>query len=175
MTHPESYYDAKRALLVKAHDLAPTYGYYDLAKNIPHILAALGWDEPQPATDDRGKPVKVWRLPVKGALPGDVHQRLADASHERAKANRVRWDFEPKGVVIAATKAAALDLVYGPDRKSYSRPKTTDVGEVAPTDLAYEAAAFVGPGWVVVTVSELEHEAVPLAALRHHATAGATP
>jgi hypothetical protein len=171
MTHPESYYDAKRALLAKAKTM-PVRGY-DLERVIPEALAALGWDEPQPATDGQGKPLKVWRLPVKSALPSNVHQRLADTSHERAIANRVRWDFEPTGVAIAPTKTAALDLVHGPDRKSHSRPKTTDVGEVAPTDLAYEAAVFVGPGWVVVIVSELEYEAVPLAALRHYAATGA--
>lgn len=171
MTHPRSYYDAKRALLAKAKTM-PFRGY-DLERVIPEALAALGWDEPQPATDDQGKPLKVWRLPVRNALPNDVYQRLADASHEPAKANRQRWDFEPTGVVIAPTKTAALDLIHGPDRKSYSRPKTTAVWEVAPTDLAYEAASAVGPTWVVVIVSELEHEAVPLAALRHNSATGA--
>lgn len=172
MTHPRSYYDAKRALLAKAKTM-PGRGY-ELERVIPEALAALGWDEPQPAPDRQGMPLKVWRLPVKSALPSDVHQRLADASHERAKANRIRWDFEPTGVVIAPTKTAALDLVHGPDRKSYSRPKTTAVGEVELTDLAYEAAVAVGSSWVVVIVSELEYEAVPISDLRHYATTGAT-
>lgn len=162
MTRPETYYDAKRALYAKAETLKASYGYADFVKNIDHVLNALGYEVPAPVLDERGKPLRAWKCSVRSALPKDLADEFRDQSQRLAQERRLRWDHDVSGVIVAASKAAALDAIFGPDRKNWSRPKTTEIGEVSPASLDYEAATS-HPGMLVAISPDGEYVPITVA------------
>lgn len=152
--HPESYYDAKRALLTAAP--VGKRGSYELREAIPKVLAALGWADPEPAKDERGKAVKVFAVEVRMVLPGELREEWN--ALDRDAASRISRSYDPSttAFIVAANKSAAIDTVYGADRTRWSRPKTSEVGEVAPTRLGYEAAVSAPAGKIAVERREGE-------------------
>src|SRR3954447_8995030 len=122
LTHPETYYDAKRALLAKAGPVEQR-GSYELRKVIPAVLDALGWVV-EPALDDKGKAVKVWSLDVRQVLSSDVLSSWQDAGRAAAKARGSQYHPSWTAYVVAPNKSAAIDLAYGTDRTRWLRPRT---------------------------------------------------
>lgn len=164
-THPESYYDAKRALLAKVADLwgrGESSKAVDLEHSIPATLDALGWAEPEAAKDERGKAIKVFAFEVRHVLPRDLVEEWEAPGAQQARKRGVQYHPGWTAYVAAPSKAAALDLVFGDDRKRWERPKVSDVGEVSVTHLGYRAAVNVMPGRVVVKRDPVTYLALPI-------------
>lgn len=164
MTHPDTYYDAKRALLAKAAAMRHSNTAHELRNVIDPALDALGYVA-EPPLDARGRAVKVWAVTVNHILPEDpfgIWEREAKVSAaERGTQYRGEWI----AFVVAPNKTAALDALFGSDRSNWKRPKTSDVGEVSYSSLGYEAASRAPADSVAVRRDETTFIVVPVTAL----------
>jgi hypothetical protein len=130
----EDFYAAKQAYLALARSSrsAGWDRFPDSDLQADRLLTALGWEKPQPALDAKRKP---WSMDVRYALPADLARQITD---ERSEPGRQRI-YAIRGVVVARTKRAAVEAVYG-DASKHLRPKTTEVAEIGVTNLIYPVA-----------------------------------
>lgn len=161
-TVPVTYYGAKRRLLRKAQEMqqAGAHRWYEFSTSINTTLDALGY-EAAPALDDKGKPLKVWAVGLYYVLPDEPFGSWEVGPKTRGVRESADWT----GYVVASTKTAAIDAIYGPDRTLFNRPKTGEVGAVDVTDLGYEAATRAPVGYFAVKRDETTFHVFPLTSL----------
>lgn len=136
MSHPETYYEAKAALLAAA----ATASEHLSPRSVDSFLAALGWAAPAPAREN-GRLVKVYAA-------YDLRTVLPDEFRKTHIVPGYNLRFE--GVFIAASKRDAGEKSL-PSWVT-GRDLTAGISEVDPTDLRYPLA-IENRDQVVITVS----------------------
>jgi len=133
MSHPETYYEAKAAVMATLRDVP-----YDDQLNA--LLVALGWEIPQRARDSHGHLIKVFRAP-------DVRDVLPPAFREAHPLREFSSLYS--GVLVATSKADAAD--HTAPAGAYGSQRIAGIGELSPTDLRYPLAVAY-PDKMVVTI-----------------------
>lgn len=139
MSHPETYYDAKRALLdtaaKKREHLAPAA--------VEAILAALGWPQPEPVRDERGRVVKVYSTDLRHALP--------KAFIEAHRDGRRTYNTKHVGYIVGTSKQDVGDRTTSTHWVKSQR--VSGVFQIDPTDLAYPLAAAAPADHAVIIIT----------------------
>lgn len=138
MSHPETYYDAKRALRAAAKDTRE----YLADRTADAFLAALGWSTPDPIRNDQGRIVKVYKTELRHALPRAFLEEHLDG--------RRTYNIKYTGYLVGATKQDVGDRTSS---KHWSKTqRSAGVSPVDVTDLAYPIAV-VHPEHAVIVIT----------------------
>lgn len=146
-THPESFYDAKRAVIEATQTARYGIDRPITGRQVTDVLAALGWPIPEKSIEGTGKGmrrVRVFRADVRYRLPLPVSERLLAGKRRSAGLT---------GYVAAPTKTAAAHALM-PSWLTGSK-RTKDIYEVEPSDYRY-ALAVEHPNHVVLTADGTE-------------------
>lgn len=138
MSHPEIYYDAKRALesAAKEHRAYLSGGATDA------ILAALGWPRPDPIRNDQGRIVKVYKTELRHALPRTFLEEHRDG--------RRSYNVHYTGYIVGTTKQDVGDRTTS---KHWAKTqRSAGVSPVDVTDLVYPIAV-ANPDHAVIVIT----------------------
>lgn len=138
MTHPETYYDAKRAVQAATK----RHGDHLPERNLNQVLAALGWPVPEQARDEKGRIVKVFTV-------YDLRSVLPDAFQKEHALPGFNLRFS--GTLVAASKKNAAEKT-APVWAQGRHNATEGIGLADPADPAY-GLAVDNVDQVVIVVS----------------------